>query len=200
MAPSAFEPQLALCLALGVKLGITLAHQLDNRRARLFAHQVAGTDRQTRSLLLVAVARSVGRAHDQADGDLGRRRGRHALQGELTHHMVVTLVRGIRIGGMDLVEQARRMRIIGRQAQRQTRAAHGSRNVLGLGLQEVLTQVGVGACGALTVARALQHRERERCPLLLVLERAEQLGQVQAIVAVHGIQRTACIRAFRALT
>ena len=61
------------------------------------------------------------------------------MQGQFTHHVVVALISGIRIGGMDLVEQARRMRIVGRQTQRQTRAAHGSRNVLGLGLQEVLT-------------------------------------------------------------
>ena len=76
---------------------------------------------------------------DAADESDDHVMGELALQGELTHHVVVALIGGIRIGGMDLVEQARRMRIVGRQAQRQTRAAHGSRNVLGLGLQEVLT-------------------------------------------------------------
>ena len=61
------------------------------------------------------------------------------MQGQFTHHMVVALIGGIRIGSMDLVEQARRMCIARGQAQCQTRATHGRRDVLGLGLQEVLT-------------------------------------------------------------
>ena len=109
------------------------------------------------------------------------------MQGQFTHHVVVALIGGIRIGSMDLVEQARRMRIARGQAQRQTRATHGRRDVLGLGLKEILAQVGVGAGGALAIACTRQHRERERCPFLLVLERAEQLGQIQAVVAVHGV-------------
>ena len=77
------------------------------------------------------------------------------MQGQFTHHVLVALLGGIGIGSMDLVEQARRMRIARGPAQRQARATHGSRDVLGLGLKEILAQVGVGAGGALAVARAL---------------------------------------------